>query len=181
MRRMPLLAARFVDTRDNEHDAALEFERGSGRVIGPVGVALASLVDEDRVAINVAPRQFLDYRFVERLKALLAEWRLPTSCIELELTESVLQPTPRRSGRWSSSARWTLPLRWTISAPVLFIARVARAAADQPREAWIVVCSRASMRARGPLRSPAQRQDCAANSDCRRRPKVSSDSNSSPR
>jgi EAL domain-containing protein (putative c-di-GMP-specific phosphodiesterase class I) len=60
-------------------------------VVGPAAVALASLVDENRVAINVAPRQFLDYRFVERLKALLAECRLPTSCIELELTESVLQ------------------------------------------------------------------------------------------
>ena len=43
------------------------------------------------VAINVAPRQFLDYRFVQKLKALLAEWKLPARCIELELTESVLQ------------------------------------------------------------------------------------------
>jgi diguanylate cyclase (GGDEF)-like protein len=47
-----------------------------------------------RVAINVSPRQFLDYRFVERLRDLLDEFRLPASCLELELTESVLQTGP---------------------------------------------------------------------------------------
>jgi diguanylate cyclase (GGDEF)-like protein len=47
-----------------------------------------------RVAINVAPRQFLDYRFVEKLEFLLAEFRLPAHCVELELTESVLQTGP---------------------------------------------------------------------------------------
>ena len=49
---------------------------------------------EVRVAINVAPRQFLDYRFVEKLQCLLEEFRLPARCIELELTESVLQTGP---------------------------------------------------------------------------------------
>jgi diguanylate cyclase (GGDEF)-like protein len=49
---------------------------------------------EARVAINVAPRQFLDYRFVEKLDFLLAEFRLPAHCVELELTESVLQTGP---------------------------------------------------------------------------------------
>jgi diguanylate cyclase (GGDEF)-like protein len=44
-----------------------------------------------RVAINVSPRQFLDYRFVGRLEELLREYDLPARCIELELTESVLQ------------------------------------------------------------------------------------------
>jgi diguanylate cyclase (GGDEF)-like protein len=44
-----------------------------------------------RVAINVAPRQFLDYRFVSKLEELLKEFELPASCVELELTESVLQ------------------------------------------------------------------------------------------
>jgi diguanylate cyclase (GGDEF)-like protein len=44
-----------------------------------------------RVAINVSPRQFLDYGFVENLEKLLNEYRLPARCIELELTESVLQ------------------------------------------------------------------------------------------
>ena len=44
-----------------------------------------------RVAINVSPRQFLDYRFVSRLEELLREYDLPARCLELELTESVLQ------------------------------------------------------------------------------------------
>ena len=44
-----------------------------------------------RVAINVSPRQFLDYRFVSKLEGLLKEYELPARCIELELTESVLQ------------------------------------------------------------------------------------------
>jgi len=46
---------------------------------------------EARVAINVSPRQFLDYRFVSKLEALLKEFELPAHCVELELTESVLQ------------------------------------------------------------------------------------------
>ena len=49
---------------------------------------------EARVAINVSPRQFLDYLFVDTLKALLNEFDLPASCLELELTESVLQTGP---------------------------------------------------------------------------------------
>jgi diguanylate cyclase (GGDEF)-like protein len=44
-----------------------------------------------RVAINVSPRQFLDFRFVARVEELLKEHALPAGCIELELTESVLQ------------------------------------------------------------------------------------------
>ena len=44
-----------------------------------------------RVAINVSPRQFLDYRFVSRLEQLLREHDLPARCLELELTESILQ------------------------------------------------------------------------------------------
>jgi diguanylate cyclase (GGDEF)-like protein len=47
-----------------------------------------------RVAVNVSPRQFLDYRFVENLQHLLDEFRLPARCLELELTESVLQTGP---------------------------------------------------------------------------------------
>ena len=46
---------------------------------------------EARVAINVSPRQFLDYRFVSKLEALLKEFELSAHCVELELTESVLQ------------------------------------------------------------------------------------------
>ena len=44
-----------------------------------------------RVAINVSPRQLLDSGFVGRLCELLQEYRLPAVCIEIELTESVLQ------------------------------------------------------------------------------------------
>jgi diguanylate cyclase (GGDEF)-like protein len=44
-----------------------------------------------RVAINISPRQLLDHRFIDQLLALLLEYRLPTKCIELELTETVLQ------------------------------------------------------------------------------------------
>ncbi len=44
-----------------------------------------------RVAINVSPRHFMDYRFVSRLEELLREFNLPANCLEIELTESVLQ------------------------------------------------------------------------------------------
>jgi diguanylate cyclase (GGDEF)-like protein len=46
---------------------------------------------EARVAINISPRQLLDNRFIDRLLAMLTEFRLPAKCIELELTETVLQ------------------------------------------------------------------------------------------
>ena len=46
---------------------------------------------EAKVAINVSPRQFLDYRFVSKLEGLLKEYELPARCVELELTESVMQ------------------------------------------------------------------------------------------
>jgi diguanylate cyclase (GGDEF)-like protein len=44
-----------------------------------------------RVAINVSPRQLLDNRFSDHVFGLLREYNLPTRCIEIELTESVLQ------------------------------------------------------------------------------------------
>jgi diguanylate cyclase (GGDEF)-like protein len=47
-----------------------------------------------RIAVNVSARQLLDPRFVERLQDLLAEYRLPSRCIEIELTENVLQTGP---------------------------------------------------------------------------------------
>jgi diguanylate cyclase (GGDEF)-like protein len=47
-----------------------------------------------RVAVNVSARQLLDPYFVERLKSLLAEYNLPPRCIEIELTENVLQTGP---------------------------------------------------------------------------------------
>jgi diguanylate cyclase (GGDEF)-like protein len=44
-----------------------------------------------RVAINVSARQLLDTSFVARMRELLEEYRLPPRCIEIELTETVLQ------------------------------------------------------------------------------------------
>jgi EAL domain-containing protein (putative c-di-GMP-specific phosphodiesterase class I) len=44
-----------------------------------------------KIAINVSARQLLDNRFAEGVRNLLREYRLPPHCIELELTESVLQ------------------------------------------------------------------------------------------
>jgi diguanylate cyclase (GGDEF)-like protein len=44
-----------------------------------------------RIAINLSSRQLLDARFVDRVMALLQEHRLPARCIEIELTENVLQ------------------------------------------------------------------------------------------
>jgi diguanylate cyclase (GGDEF)-like protein len=46
---------------------------------------------EVKVAINVSPRQLLSGSFVARVQGLLREFELPARCIELELTESVLQ------------------------------------------------------------------------------------------
>jgi diguanylate cyclase (GGDEF)-like protein len=46
---------------------------------------------EARVAINLSSRQLLDVRFVERVTGLLREHKLPARCIEIELTENVLQ------------------------------------------------------------------------------------------
>ena len=46
---------------------------------------------EVRVSVNVTPRQLSDASFVDRLRDLLRTHRLPSRCIEIELTESVLQ------------------------------------------------------------------------------------------
>jgi diguanylate cyclase (GGDEF)-like protein len=46
---------------------------------------------EARVAINLSSRQLLDTRFVDRVMDLLHEYCLPAHCIEIELTENVLQ------------------------------------------------------------------------------------------
>jgi diguanylate cyclase (GGDEF)-like protein len=49
---------------------------------------------EARIALNIAPRQLLDPCFVERILEIIQEFQLPVHCIELELTESVLQTGP---------------------------------------------------------------------------------------
>ncbi len=47
-----------------------------------------------RIAVNVSPRQLLDGRFVGFVADLLREHDLPARCIEVELTENVLQTGP---------------------------------------------------------------------------------------
>jgi diguanylate cyclase (GGDEF)-like protein len=47
-----------------------------------------------RIAVNVSARQLLDPHFVEQIQSLLAEFRLPARCIEIELTENVVQTGP---------------------------------------------------------------------------------------
>jgi diguanylate cyclase (GGDEF)-like protein len=49
---------------------------------------------EARIAVNITARQLLDSGFVPRFAALLAEHRLQPRCIEIELTETVLQTGP---------------------------------------------------------------------------------------
>jgi diguanylate cyclase (GGDEF)-like protein len=44
-----------------------------------------------RVAINVSPRQLYDSSFVDQVQELLEQHNLPPRCIEIELTENVLQ------------------------------------------------------------------------------------------
>lgn len=46
---------------------------------------------EARVAVNVSARQVLDMQFLSRVQGLLELHRLPARCIEIELTENVLQ------------------------------------------------------------------------------------------
>jgi EAL domain-containing protein (putative c-di-GMP-specific phosphodiesterase class I) len=47
-----------------------------------------------RVAINVSARQLLDTQFVDRVWHILRQHKLPARCIEIELTENVLQTGP---------------------------------------------------------------------------------------
>lgn len=44
-----------------------------------------------KVAINVSSQQFLSGKFVDRIARLLQQYQLPPSCLEIELTENVLQ------------------------------------------------------------------------------------------
>jgi diguanylate cyclase (GGDEF)-like protein len=47
-----------------------------------------------KVAVNISPRQLMDHRFVDTVVGLLREHDLPPECIELELTETLLQTGP---------------------------------------------------------------------------------------
>jgi predicted signal transduction protein with EAL and GGDEF domain len=69
------------------------------------------------VAINLAPSQLLDPHFVSGLVSRLQEFRLPARCIELELTESVLQTGPATIETLHHCDPMESPWPWTISAP----------------------------------------------------------------
>lgn len=47
-----------------------------------------------RVAVNISSQQFLSGDFVHRVAQLLEQHRLPAACLEIELTENVLQTGP---------------------------------------------------------------------------------------
>jgi diguanylate cyclase (GGDEF)-like protein len=47
-----------------------------------------------KVAVNISPRQLMDHRFVDTVIALLKQHDVPAACIELELTETLLQTGP---------------------------------------------------------------------------------------
>jgi EAL domain-containing protein (putative c-di-GMP-specific phosphodiesterase class I) len=47
-----------------------------------------------RVAVNLSSQQLLDGDFVERLRSVLEKHALPPQCLEIELTENVLQTGP---------------------------------------------------------------------------------------
>ncbi len=47
-----------------------------------------------KVAINVSARQLLGHQFVDQIASLLHEYALPPQCLEVELTENVLQTGP---------------------------------------------------------------------------------------
>jgi diguanylate cyclase (GGDEF)-like protein len=47
-----------------------------------------------RVAVNLSSRQLLDQQLVQRIEQLLQEYELPAECLEIELTETVLQTGP---------------------------------------------------------------------------------------
>jgi diguanylate cyclase (GGDEF)-like protein len=48
-----------------------------------------------RVAVNISSQQLMSGNFGQRLESLLAEYSLPASCLEIELTENVLQTGAR--------------------------------------------------------------------------------------
>jgi len=47
-----------------------------------------------RFAVNVSARSLIDGRIIEEIRALLHEWQLPGSLLQLELTESMLVDDP---------------------------------------------------------------------------------------
>ena len=103
-----LLRWRMPDGRIVTPDQFLAVAEESGLIMEITDWVLRSAIEaashwfhggwpEARVAINVSPRVLFDNHLVERLSELLLEYRLPARCIEIELTESVLQTGPATS------------------------------------------------------------------------------------
>jgi EAL domain-containing protein (putative c-di-GMP-specific phosphodiesterase class I) len=51
------------------------------------------------VAVNVSARNLLDEHFVDEVQELLAHWRVPASCLQLEVTETAIMADPDRARR----------------------------------------------------------------------------------
>jgi diguanylate cyclase (GGDEF)-like protein len=97
-----LLRWRLPDGRLATPGEFLAVAEESGLILGISDWVLRSAIEtadawrrgpwpEVRVAINVSVRQVLDHGFENRLLSLLERHALPAQCIELELTENVLQ------------------------------------------------------------------------------------------
>jgi diguanylate cyclase (GGDEF)-like protein len=100
-----LLRWRTPDGRLLSPDAFLSVAEESGLILDLTDWVLRTAIaaaakwhrgawPEARVAINVSPRQLLDARFVDRVVELLRQHDLPPNCIEIELTENLLQTGP---------------------------------------------------------------------------------------
>ena len=97
-----LLRWRLPDGRQASPDEFLTIAEESGLITEISDWVLRTCIEtasrwhhgawpQARVAINLSSRQLLDGRFVDRVMSLLREHRLPARCIEIELTENVLQ------------------------------------------------------------------------------------------
>jgi diguanylate cyclase (GGDEF)-like protein len=100
-----LIRWRLPDGRYAMPGEFLEVAEQSGLIVEVTDWVLRSAIEaaarwhhgpwpEVRVAINVSPRLLLDDRFVDVVMKLLQEYRLPARCVEIELTETVLQTGP---------------------------------------------------------------------------------------
>ena len=127
-----------------------------------------------------SPRQFLDHRFVEKLQALLAEFELPARCIEIELTETVLQ-TGRHDDQDSRQLR---AMGVAIALDDFGTGYSSLASLEQLPLSRVKLdrslIARIDTSARSP-RSRARPSACAASSDCRSPPRAWSVSTSSRR
>jgi diguanylate cyclase (GGDEF)-like protein len=100
-----LLRWRLPDGRNVPPGEFLAVAEETGLITGISDWVLSSAIEaagkwhhgswpQVRVAINVSARQLLDVRFVERVQELMQRHAVPAACLEIELTETVLQTGP---------------------------------------------------------------------------------------